>query len=476
MMKRFSTKRVNFDLSTKFAGNSKDIGLAKMCYNIRSKNDKLICANGAKRFSLPQNIDLNTSLNVVNPPCEMQKVWNYSYKDSISGETKYVMFALGVDWKLYQIDLFDNNREYKLVMDKTFAKVPYYNNFVWAKKNVAMFCSDSDDLVLFEEGTTPQVATGGTKFCSICYYKERLFGLTNADDAVLKYTKEAKLFDWGETAELGEIELHNYKGKMKTVVPIENGILCIGDYEIVRVEIPRVVSMYSTNSVLVSGSKIYTDTVVKVRDKIYFLTQEGLYYTDGYDVKKVSLGFEQDIEDIEQKYAVSEAFEGKLYLAVKIDFGEYDESNNNALIEIDLENQSYCITKGMDIRCLLAVCDKGFSRLVMLIKDSVEVYQLTQDGLYNGNLLQGYFESAEIDLGMPGKDKVLEEMYISAYESVKIKVCSDSGERTYLCNMFEQNSKYYCKLSGKRFWLCLSGKVDLLALKNVELVFRVKND
>lgn len=476
MKKRFSTRRINFDLSTKFAGDSRGIGLAKCCYNVKIKNDKMICANGAVRFNWPQDIDMNTSLNVVNPPCEMQKVWKYNYKDSVSGQTRCVMFALGIDWKLYQIDLFDNNREYKLVMDKTFAKVPYYNSFVWVKKNGAMFCSDSDDLVFFEEGTTPQVATSGTKFCSICYYRERLFGLTNSDEGVLKYTKEAKLFDWSETSELGEIEIHNGKGKMRTLVPLEEGILCIGDYEVVRVDIPRVVSMYSTNRILESGNKIYANTVVKVKDKIYFLAQDGLYYTDGYEVKKISLGFEQMIEGIDQKYAVSEAYEGKLYLALKMDFGEYDESVNNALIEINLEEQTYCITKGLDIKCLLAVCDKGASRLVMLIKDNVSVYQLTDDGIFGGNILQKYFESAEIDLDMPGKDKMLAEMYISANQSVEIKVCSDKGERTYLCNMFERNAKYCCKLSGKRFWLCLSSKEDLLALKGVELVFKVKND
>ena len=58
MKKRFSTRRINFDLSTKFAGDSRDIGLAKCCYNVKIKNDKMICANGAVRFNWTQDIQL----------------------------------------------------------------------------------------------------------------------------------------------------------------------------------------------------------------------------------------------------------------------------------------------------------------------------------------------------------------------------------------------------------------------------------
>ncbi len=476
MSKMFSVKRLNFKLSTKYAGSDKTCGLAKTCYNIKMKNDKLVCSNGTTRFTLPQNINLKKALEVIQPPCKLKKIWKYSYRDNTSGERKYIMFCWGVDNKLYAFDLFDNDRDYIKLLDYPFGTTPCFSTFSWVNKDGAMFCATSDDLVYFENSTTPQIATRGTKFCSICYYKERLFGLCNTDDGLLKYTKETKLFDWSDTADLGEINLHKSKGQMRRLVPLDNGLLCIGDYEIVRVEIPRVISMTTINSVLVSGSKIYADTVIKVKDMVYFLAQDGLYCTDGYEVKKIPMGFEDKIQDVDQSYAISEAYEGKLYIAMKFDFGETDTKKNNALVEIDLNDYSYSIMKGYDIRSLMAVCDKGSSRLVLLVDDDRMLYQIDDCGTFYGLIMKRLYESADIDLGSCGKKKILDEVYLGVGKGMTLKVCSDEGFRQFEVKDNTPNRKYYCKLPGKKFWITLSGTDNLVAQRDVEMVFRVRND
>ncbi len=476
MSKMFSVKRLNFKLSTKYAGSDKSVGLAKTCYNIKMENDKLVCSNGASRFALPQNINLKTPLDVIQPPCKLKKIWKYSYRDKTSGERKYVMFCWGVDENLYAFDLFDDDRDYVKLLDYPFGTTPSFSTFSWLKKDGAMFCASSDDLVFFENDTTPQVATKGTKFCSVCCYGERIFGLCDTDDGLLKYTEATKFFDWSETAELGEINLHKSKGQMRKLMPLDNGLLCIGDYEIVRVDVPRVMSMAKVNSVLVSGSKIYADTVVQVKDKFYFLAQDGLYCTDGYDVKKISVGFEDKFKDVDQSYAISEAYEGKWYIAMKFDFCETDTKKNNVLVEIDLEDYSYSIMKGYDIRSLMSVCDKGSSRLVLLVDDDRMLYQIDDSGKFYGGVMNRLYESSDIDLGSCGKKKILDEVYLGVGKGVTFKVCSDEGSRKFEVGDNLINRKYFCKLPGKKFWLTFSGTDNTVASRDVEMVFRVKND
>ena len=57
-----------------------------------------------------------------------------------------------------------------------------------------------------------------------------------------------------------------------------------------------------------------------------------------------------------------------------------------------------------------------------------------------------------------------------------LKVCSDEGFRQFEVKDNTPNRKYYCKLPGKKFWITLSGTDNLVAQRNVEMVFRVRND
>lgn len=262
----------------------------------------------------------------------------------------------------------------------------------------------------------------------------RIFGIDNADPLKIKWSGEEGLEDWTEgISGAGWVVLQNGCGEILNLTVFKDKIVAVREFGL------ALLSAYGTpeNFKLAYFDKrlpkICKDTVAVAGDRLYFYTEDGLYYYDGSKAGKVDIPL---ADELENPYSVFGG-NGKYYLC-----GESKTLKKRAVLALDTElDVAYVIDFEAEAICA--------GEKVFVYSDGNE-YTLDDGGEY-------CFTSGEIDFSADGK-KVLKEVVIEAENEVRVIVSNGVISRI----VGGVRGKFRPNMRGKSFKITVfgSGKIS----------------
>lgn len=459
---------------------------AKSCYNLKIQKGSLVQGNGLDELELPcePSEQAITKKFVYTTGLNIKKVWRYKYYSEYNGYDEYVLIIFGSDNKLHFSPLFAYTDKFYTISDIEFNSTPTALNFRVGGRDVMGFCSPNDEFLVWYCDDAPYIVEGLPKFDSICLHNGRLFAIDSTKNYLVRFSSILNPLDWSSSnasTSGGEIELNDFKGSLKNLVSFLDNVYVFRDFGISKISAFVANSNFGVSNIYSTSSKIFCNTACVCGDNIYFLSEDGLYKFDGFNVEKVEGSFSHLFKNKSQENAVTCFFDGKLYIACNLNFDdektvgvENSTYFNNALIEYDLNAKTYSITRGIDVCHLLAVKDLILSKLFVCLNNTEKLFELTDSGKIETQALEKSWKSGKINFENFDKFKTLKEVYITCFYDCSLVLTTEKSTRTYLIKGSEKIQRIRVNQKGKYFSFELNSTQEQTHISNIQMVFNVE--
>ena len=350
-----------------------------------------------------------------------------------------------------------------------------YEGIVWSKSNKlssyptfqCQYRIDNTDCTLFftEEGMLYTAAYGEGFYPDVpalisgVVHYDNFFGITNTNRNTLIYTTNLNLKEWSDE-ESSAIEFLDNRGSFTKLVAFNDYVYLFREYGITKISIYTSKDDFSFTHLYTSSSKIYENSVCVCGDKVFFMTRDGLYTFNGNTVSKVAEQYDDYFKNLDNSNCSSACLNGKYYIATKHYFNDgqqigCEESNfvNNVLFEIDIDNFSLNVYRGVDIRKILAVDNPYMSKLCACFYNNYkqQIGELTVDGKTFTNNNEKKWKSFETDLGYKSKEKKIKEIIINTLYDCNVEIKSDEETKVYSFSCSDKEQRLPVCVYGKNF-------------------------
>ena len=466
-------------------------------FNTQVKHGVLSSGKGFEVLTLPALMTDRTEYVMFEQTFSFVKIWHYTYYSIPNNCQEYLLVALGNDGKLYFSAEFSHIGEFASLSNTVYSSIPTTINFTVEEDSVIGFAFEDRPLVVWYCDDPIYEVEDAPYFRSICLHGDRLFAIDASKDNIIRYSSNKNPLDWKKNVissdDAGSLELNDYKGSLRKLVSFKDSIYVFEDYGISKISAYSSSDEYFATNIYTSGSKIYANTACKCGDLIYFLCEDGLYSLDGVDIKKLELNI-SSLLDREQLDASICFFNKKLYIACHLDFEkvgldnglvtqsnsddgsiENEEAINNALIEFNIEDNTYTIIKGIDVCSMVAINDLFLSKLIVALRNKKLLYQLTDECKIVDTNLSSSWESGVITLDSRDKNKILKDIYLLSKYPAKILVTSDKRSKEIDVPAKDNLQRLGINLPGKEFSFKIFTNSGNLHIENLQLRFKVEN-
>ncbi len=228
-------------------------------------------------------------------------------------------------------------------------------------------------------------------------------------------------------------------GRPERLVAVGNDVFVMREYGITRLTVYSDRSFKSAN-VLTFPGRLYPETVVRIDSEIFFVTTEGVFSFDGYDLKRRLTRIYPLIDHAETPTAY--AYHGKYCISAKMvsdgktvgDEASYDLTRN-ALFVYDTIDEDISITRGTETAALLPVSDAAGVRHPVLVmgkgSNEYRLAELKKDSApsHAGSIvLKGVWNIPSTDFDCTDKAKVLRKLYITTAGALDVGISVDGKQ------------------------------------------------
>ncbi len=269
----------------------------------------------------------------------------------------------------------------------------------------------------------------------------------------------------------GYIALNDSLGNANRVITFDENVYIIRDYGISKISFIQ--KSFTVSEVYSSNTKIFANTACVCGNVMLFMTKEGLYTFNGARVTKNEINFAKMIDCVDNITASSLA--SKYYLACKLNFQdnkqilcEENEYVNNALIVLDVDDYSYEIVRGVDIKQMYPLKTEVFEKMLVLFNsaNSDKVGEIVENSIYFDENLPKFWLSKQIFASF--ETKIFTKLVVNAEKDVKVKLIYDDKEITFTTYQSGIN-EFIFKIFGKQLKLEISSNNLDANVKNVYL-------
>ena len=465
-LKTRKTKEKEFEYNlfdsqpSKRSDDCQEIGSTKSVYNYITDNGSLEAGYGFEELKSPQsttNLDSETVVNLRGD--QVKAIWKLKWYDHNTDTNNYYIFYYNDEGYICYENLF-MLRLTTLIVPNNYTQVPY----------ATYYRNDSQDaLLLSGEGDNLMVITGnGVETCdtaplikSCCSHYGMLFAVTASASSTLVYNEDTDITNWTD-AKTQNLDFSDERGDLNKIISFDDYIYIFRDYGITKLSIYSSDDEFSINHMYLSDSYIYPNSIAQGGDNVFFLERSGLKSFNGTSVKNLDLEINDLLKTCDQKNCFATTFDGKYYLACKVDFNDMTSVGcegysggfiNNVLIIYDYNSGHVDIVRGVDINQLLALNNPYKAKLVACFNNQYidKIGQLTQNGKIFGNNLSNCWESTKTDLGYHGKRKRIKDITIKASGSGTITIISDKETKLYNFSASNNIQKIKTNVIGNEF-------------------------
>lgn len=470
-------------VNTEIDENSLPMKYAKLSYNYRLSNGALKTGIG---FNTLKFLNSNSgseehSLTFIEAPTEINKVWLFPFYNTSTKEKEHLLLISGDNKMYYSHIISDHEFIYEINNPVSFTSVPnaiYYN---LNGEDVMLITSATDGMLVFHPQIINPLLTDAPKITSMCRHYERIFAIEEGKRTKLVFSANLDPTNWNvDIDEAGHIDLADERGALEKVVSFNDYVYIFKEYGISRLSAYGDQTEFSISNLFVSSGKIYGNSVCLCGDRIMFLSKDGIYAFNGYSTSKLSLNIESLFSGMDNENCASAYFNGKYYLALKLNFNDDKAVGcenfeggcvNNALLEIDLKTGDIEIVRGVDIKSLCAIEYERVSKLVAAFngEHKNKLAELTLDGNIFDNPLKKSWLSSFTNLGYPNKTKKIKCVNLIAKKPCTFKLKTDKEERCYQVEGSNKTTTILTNLPGEMFQFEFESEHCEAEISNVEI-------
>lgn len=470
------SKGINRDVDE----NALSMDYAYMAYNLKYDDKTLKHGHGFADLKLPDGLHSGQWHTFQAPTSSAKplRVWNVHITADGSGADENLILVYCDDGYIYMAYVNDYAPIFTRIQVK-FTSEPTIINYKYNDKYVAVICSPTDKMYLWNLTATPVNSSKDLHLVSTCSHYERIFATTSDNKRQVRFSKDLDITNWSETSDAGGfIELVDERGNINKVISFNDYVYLIRDFGISRLSAYGDQSEFSVTHILQTSNMIYSNTAALCGDRIVYLATDGLYYCVGANVYRCNLKINNLIDAALIKNACACYFNGKYYLSIRLNFqdgktvGCESESGykNNALIEFDLKTGKLNIFRGVDVRAMESFVYDGWQKLVALFNGakSQKIGELTDDGkLFDANLPKCW-QSPMGDLGSLN-EKVVRSVSLITPANVTIKVKSEQEAQILNVCGAPKLQTLVCNVKGVRVGVEIETTAQTVYVSNVAI-------
>ena len=425
-----------------FAKNSKQSLECSQIYNFNNNNCILEKGLGIRHLTTYMQNDItseNYELDYHSIGLEhFNKVMYFKQYFAQSNQTAHRLLFHGSDEKLYVFQMFSSMNSLNWTYQLKFSTIPIVLEY---KKDGldSILISANDKLMVWSTGYTPYELTNVPTITSMCVYDDVLYCTIAGESDKIWYTTNLDPESVGTESDVTKyFTLGDNSGDCRKILTFKENLYIFRDYGICRLK------TYSKgdptyNQVYISDAKIYPNTVVVCGDFVVFVTRDGIYKFNGATVSKIDVLHNQLSSSVIE-YAVASNLQDNYYLALQLKFDDDStigcesetDMKNNALIKLDLNDYSFQIMRGVDIKDMLAL-KAGIEEKIIVTFNSAhkeKIGEITNDGkcfdevlprLYSSN----YFIQDDI-AGI-----TIRNIAIESSKDIELKIITDENEYSF---------------------------------------------
>ncbi len=456
----------------------------KNLYNLSYCDGALKTGLGFRDLQVPANTtDLEDchGFNFASKMDEIDGIWTQRIFSSSKNEYSYVLLLIDSSFQIWRAQLIDDLMGFVAKRSSLLDSYPTFqcNYRIENEDGIAFF---SNEKMVYFTSNSEGYYDNVPAMISCCVHYDKFFGVTNKNRNTLVYTSNLNLKDWQEE-ESATIEFLDNRGMFTKLVAFNDYVYLFREYGITKISLYSSKSDFSFTHLYTSPSKIFENSVCVCGDLVFFATRDGLYTFNGNSVSKVEQNYSKLFENLDNTNCSSACLDGKYYLATKCKFFdgekvgcEESEHVNNVLFEIDINDFSLNVLRGIDIRKVLAVDNPYMSKLCACFygENKQRVGELTKTGETFEKVNEKSWESFKTDLGFPAKRKRIKEIFLTTKFDCAVKIESDEETKTFNFSGDEKQQRLPINLCGKDFQFCFSTTNAQCDIKKPKIVFDVE--
>lgn len=486
LLKKVKNYQISFSAFANGMNSEVDEGIlpykyAKRCYNYTVKNGALKNGIGFRELRLPKSDQDLTDERIIETKYndDIKAIWLYKYFDPKLNKPNYQLMYYTTGGKIMWFALtYEYPYTFEIASFIYSQEVPNAINYRLDGLDYMIFSSKTEGMWKYNCTKTAQKIENGPSIASMCLHYERLFAIIeNGEHNRLSFSASLDPTNFNESlSEGGFIEMQDERGPLNRVVSFNDYVYVFRDFGVARVSAYGDQTNFSVSQLFISSAKIYGNSVCVCGDRIMFLSRDGIMSFDGYTTQKLNLGIESLLINVTNENCSSLYYNGKYYLALKLNFDDgeqigcesYNEGYiNNAIIEVDLKTLDVNISRGMDIRSMIVVDNGSFCKVVACFNGEFKdkLGEMTHDGEIFGTPLKKCWTSPKSNLGYPTKIKRIKEVLIKTKSDCKINVKTETKDKTFFVTGSNKSQRKKIDVFGEQIEISFisdkAGDVDI---------------
>ena len=447
------------------------------CYNFKP-SAKLEASKGIIEPSFPYSATYDRQYTLELETGDFTKVEGITcFKQYFpeEGITTHRLLIYGNDKKVYINQLLNNSGQIFWLYRLEFENPP---TVLTCRKNEdvdIVILADKQKMVFWETGKSPYEVADLPVVNSVVMCDNYIYCTLEQFSNKIWFTASRDLVNIGNIdGYSGYITLDAELGEARRVVEYNKEAYIIRDYGISK--ITQILGEITVSNVYASNSLIYANTVSSTPNGVYFMTREGLYSFNGYKVEKTKI----DLDDLKMdcRNAVGSTFGDSYYLAVRLNFEdenkflcETGEYVNNALIIMDVKDNSFEIIRGVDIKNFLPVKTEVFEKMLVVFNSGSDgIGEIADNSVFFSSSLPKLWRSG--DLVTSSEAKLFTKLSVIADANVKVKLKYDNKETSFTTYATGMN-EFAFKICSKQMKIEISSTEASANVKNVVLDYYV---
>ncbi len=445
----YKTRQININNFSRFNLSSKSSGCDAECvnfYNLSAKQGVLTKSMGVKSLMVYESDDVNSLHYQMNYEClgleHINKVMYFKQYFARSGDTTHRLLIHGSDGKLYLYEMFvglvSPNWVYELQFDDIPAVLSYKKDGL-----DSILISAKDKLVVWSTGRTPYELTNIPTITSMCVHNDILYCTIAGESDRVWYTKNLDPESVGtESEDTGYLTLEGSAGGGKKMAMLDENIFVFCDYGIGRIN-TYAKSKPTYNQIYLSNGRIYPDTVVVSGDEAIFLTDDGLYRFNGTSVSKIDV-LNNLLVNSQNSKSSATVLNDNYYLATNVKFNdtrlfgcEGENNINNALIKLNLNDNTFEIVRGIDIKSMLALKAGVEEKIILTFngkyKNRIGELDYKKNSFFNDGPLTGGFATNYI-VDQTNENIALRKITLDVSKGETVNIYTDKGKTSFYTN------------------------------------------
>lgn len=390
------------------------------------------------RFSSFKGFDVRSSVNTL--PCDYcEDVYNFGFDNgNLTGGAGLSRFAYkcedASDYELpplpegyegarmFSGKLSDENGPFECVILSADDKLTYIRlgkDEQWAENipvdrkftSAIGYLHGDTDLMLLGgggEGLYVMSSEGGEyaadalAITDMCTHYERVYAVVDSARTSVWFSDAFDPYNWNVSLdEGGYISLDGSLGEVQRVVSFEDYIYIFCEYGIYRLTAYADQLQFSVKRVHCDCGRIFKDTIAVCGAVVIFVTCDGVYSMDGYDVMRLTDRLDEILNGAENLRALY--CDGKYYLSLEKEHEDYiygytsDGKGADALVVTDTEKGTVEIYRGTGIYDMCVLAGKRQNCVLTLSALSPYVARLDESGIFFSEPPFRYWLARDID-------------------------------------------------------------------------------